>query len=160
MSPELIILPALFLAVAYIVHVVGTVLTNRQRVRAAAELQGKLLDRISTVDQLGAFLTTSEGRRFLDGMVEPATGLVSLRIHKAVQGGTVLLCAGVGVFVFVGVVRLPYAPFVNLAFVATLATALGVGLLLSAWASMRLQGLGAVDGAPRPGITPTTGQAS
>jgi hypothetical protein len=60
------------------------------------------------------------------------------RILRAVQTGIVLVVLGAALFVFVKWVTLEYPIPENLGFLATVSTAIGVGLLLSSFVSYRL----------------------
>lgn len=148
MGSEVVIVPSLFLMVGYVFYVVASGFNRRQQIKATAELQTKLLERISTLGEFGQFLSTDGGKRFLDGLsAESSGGQTHQRILRAVQSGIVMGCLGIGIFLYLSQVRLPYGPNLNVSFVATVSTAVGVGLLVSGYVSLRLsKRLGLING--------------
>lgn len=128
-----------FGTISWIAYVILEILRSRQRVRATTELQGKLIERLSAQD-IGMFLTSENGSQLLRALADqPAGNTAHLRILRALQGGLVLLAVGAGVFLYAWwSPALPLEAFGGVTFVATLATALGLGLLLAAGASYTL----------------------
>ena len=61
-----------------------------------------------------------------------------MRILRALQAGLVLLALGVGLFVYIAARALPIEGEDAVAMIATVASALGVGLLLAACVSYRM----------------------
>lgn len=122
----------------WIAYVILEIVRTRQRIRATSELQGKLIDRLGAQD-IGTFLTSDNGGRLLRALSEqPAGDAAHVRILRAIQSGLVLLAVGVGLFVYAATRTLPLEGEDAVALFATLATALGVGLLGAAGASYRL----------------------
>lgn len=162
MGPELIVFPSMFLMFTYLIYSVANVLTRRQRVRSSAELQVKLLDRIGTIDEFGRFLNTEGGQQYLEAIAtEPAGGEANQRVLRALQSGLVLVCVGTGIFIYVGSVRLPSGAYENVTFLATVATAVGVGLLISAFVSLRMsKRLGLINGRPQASATPVADRSA
>lgn len=162
MGPELIVFPSMFLMFAYLIYSVANVLTRRQRLRSSAELQAKLLDRIGTIDEFGRFLNTEGGQQYLETIAtEPTGGEANQRVLRALQSGVVLVCLGIGIFMYVGEVRLPSGPYENVTFVGTVSTAVGVGLLISAYASLRLsKRLGLINGRPKASAASVAGRSA
>ena len=123
----------------FIAWVILEILRSRQRIRAASELQGKLIDRLGAAD-LGPFAMSESGARLLRAFSEqPASpDAAHVRILRALQSGLVLLAVGISLFFYSASRTLPLEGEDITDFFATLATALGVGLLLAAGASYRL----------------------
>jgi len=146
-----------FIAVAWVIHVVVDGFRRRQQIKVTTEFHGKLLDRIGSAKEFGEFLNTTGGARFLDSMtVEREGGGAQTRILRAVQGGFVFLALGIGLFVLIGTTDLGFSDFpgdvrrgdeeAGFAVMATIATSVGIGLLLSAFASYGLsKRLGLLD---------------
>ena len=131
-----------FGSTSYIVYLIIDVIRTRFRVRAATELQAKLIDRLATED-VGSFLSSEHGAEMMRAIAgapmvaEAGHG----RILRALQSGVVLLALGVGMFVYMNAGSPP--PFdpeeqFGLGMAATVATALGLGLLVAAAASYAL----------------------
>ena len=127
-----------FATISWIAYAVLEGLRSRQRIRAASELQGKLIERLGAQD-IGVFLTSENGSKLLRALSEqPAGDAAHVRILRAMQAGIVLLAVGVSLFVYMSVRPLPLEGEDAVAMFATLCTALGVGLLVAAAASYRL----------------------
>lgn len=147
--PELIIVPSLFLLIGYVVWVSVTAVQRRQRLKLMTDFHGKLLDRLGTVKDFGEFLHTPAGSRFMQDLAsEPVTTGPKDRILRAAQLGIVLFCVGGG-FLLVSFFWSPFAPESGqngFATVGVIAVSLGVGFMISAFASYRLAGvLGLLD---------------
>lgn len=100
-----------------------------------AELQGKVLDKLGSAQDVVAYLGTEAGSRLLDAPVMEKAGPYS-RILSSIQAGIVLAVAGVGVLV----VR-SMSPGLDqdaMAFLGVIAVALGIGFVLSAVAAHAL----------------------
>jgi hypothetical protein len=146
-----------FIAIAWVIHVVVDGFRRRQQIRLTTEFHGKLLDRIGSAREFGEFLNTTGGTRFLDTMtVEREGGGAHARILRAVQGGFVFLALGLGLFLLIGTTDLGFNDFPDdlrrgdeesgFAVMATICTSVGVGLLVSAFASYSLsKRLGLLD---------------
>ena len=126
---------AAFAAIAWVIQVIVDGYRRRQQIRVTTEFHAKLLDRIGSAREFGEFLNTSGGTRFLDSLTIERQGGAPLRILRAVQTGFVFLMLGLGLFLLMGVRRLPYGAEDGLAAIATITTSIGVGLLISAAAS-------------------------
>ena len=150
MGSEAIIVPSLFLTVGYIVYVIVEAFGRRQRLKIAADFHSRLLERIGSATEFGQFLASEGGARFAESLSTSTEAAPHTRILRAVQAGIVLLFLGVGLFMFVEAISLPYAPEVNVRAMATVFTAVGLGLLASAAVSYVLSrrlGLLAAHGA-------------
>jgi hypothetical protein len=148
MGSEVIIVPSAFVMVGYVFYVVANAFSRRQQVRSTSEFQARLLDRMGSVGELNQFLSTEGGQRFLTAITtESSGGAAHQRVLRAFQSGTVMVCLGIGLFFYVGDVDLPFGAYENVAFVATVSTAVGLGLLLSGYISLRLsRRMGLING--------------
>ena len=106
---------------------------SRYRTRLTSEFQQKLLDRVGSTQELGAFLSSEGGIRILESLSPARTeGGPHVRILRALQAGLVLLALGVGLFLYMAIRALPIEGEDVIAMIATVCSALGVGLLLAA----------------------------
>jgi hypothetical protein len=128
-----------FGSTAYLAYVVLEAIRTRQRTRLTSEFQQKLLDRVGSAQELGTFLSSDGGARILASL-SPARpdGGPHVRILRALQAGLVLLALGVGLFVYIAARALPIEGEDAVAMIATVTSALGVGLLLAAGMSYRM----------------------
>ena len=134
----LVIMSSIFTFFAWLVRVV---LDHRRWLRQSktqVEAHAKILDRLTSHDDLLAYIQSPAGQRFLesapieiDGRQRPANTSLS-RVLLAVQAGIVLVALGFGFTVLQGRFGEAGKGFWML---STLAMALGVGFLLSAGAS-------------------------
>ena len=138
MGSEIIIVPAAFLLTAYVVFTIVDGILRWRRLRVSTEFQGKLLERIGSAREFGEFLTSEGGGRFIDAMATERGGSAHSRILRAVQSGIVLVVLGAALFLFLKWVTLPYPVPENLGFLATVCSAIGLGLLVSSFVSYRL----------------------
>src|SRR6185369_14526553 len=103
--------------------------------------QTKLLDRIGSVNELGAFLNTDAGASFLKGLTtvaEEGAG-PQARILRAVQSGAVLATVGVGLYLYGWLTPTIPGDLTNgINAVATICLGVGVGFLAAAALSYRL----------------------
>lgn len=140
------ILTVMMIVVGTLVWLIRTLIEHRRwsrLTRTQVEVHGKLLDRLQSNEDLLAYMQTAAGKRFLESAPIPldaqqprAVGAPINRILWSVQVGLILAMGGVG-FRFVGsaVERTAAQPFVAM---GTLAMAIGVGFLLSAFVSFFL----------------------
>jgi hypothetical protein len=134
----IVVVPAIFGTLAFIVYVVVELFRSRHRVKATTELQGKLIERLTGSD-IGAFLSSEHGARLMRSLGEaPARAQAHVRILRALQGGVVFLAVGISLFVYSATRSLPLEVEDGVSFIATLGTALGLGLLGAAGASYAL----------------------
>jgi ABC-type multidrug transport system fused ATPase/permease subunit len=125
--------------VCFIAWVILEIVRSRHRIRAASELQGKLIDRLNSAD-IGPFAMSESGARLMRAFSEQpaAADAAHVRILRALQSGLVLLTVGVSLFFYSSTRTLPLEGEDVVDFFATLCAAVGVGLLLAAGASYRL----------------------
>lgn len=131
-----------FGSTSYIVYLIIDVIRTRFRIRAATELQAKLIDRL-TAQEVGAFLSSEHGAemmRAIGGAAPAVSDAGHGRILRALQSGLVLLAVGLGMFIYMTAGPLPFdaEEQFGLGMTAAIATALGIGLLAAAAASYAL----------------------
>ena len=141
---EVIIIPAFFFMVGYIVWIVVTAIQRRQRLKMITDFHGKLLDRLGSVKDFNEFLQTEAGSRFLQDLATdvPTVAAPQERILRAAQFGSVLICLGIGLLLLTFfspiTIRAGRAGFNAL---GAIALSLGIGFVISAVASYRLSGM-------------------
>lgn len=134
MGSEVIILPALFGSVVWLVYVIVDGFRRRQRLRVFTEFHGKLLDRIGNAREFGEFFGSEAGERFLESLATEK-GSPQARILAASQWGLTLLTLGISLFILVGNRTFEQEATDVLVFIATVALGLGAGTLISALVS-------------------------
>lgn len=141
-SPEIIIVPMLFIMIGFIIWVVVNGWQRRLRLKLTTEFNSKLLDRIGSVKDFNDFLQTDGGAKFMDSLtVERSSSRPQDSILRATQMGIVLMMLGFGVLTLGWYFTLRYAgsgDFEVLTIVGGIALSLGLGFLISAAASYRL----------------------
>jgi hypothetical protein len=162
MHPEVIIVPALFIMIGFVIWVVASAWQRRLRMKLTAEFNSKLLDRIGSVKDFNEFLHTEGGAKFMDSLtIERTASRPQAGILRASQIGIVALTLGLGVLSlgrYFSVRHPGSEDFEGLTVIGTIAVSLGVGFLISALASYRLARiLGVVD---TPGYQGTGHQGS
>jgi len=130
MGSEVIVLPALFGSVVWLVYVIVDGSRRRQRIRMFTEFHSKMLDRIGSAKEFGEFFTSEAGTRFLESLASEK-GSPQVRILAAMQWGITLVSLGVAIFLL-----LAYRPYDEdtvdvLEFVGTIAIGVGIGTLIS-----------------------------
>ena len=136
----LLIPPATFAMICFVVYTIVNGLRGWHRQRVTGQFQSKLLDKIGSVNELGAFLNTEAGARFLKGlttMSEPVGP--HTRILRAIQSGAVFATLGVALYLYgwmTPTIRGEVTNAVNA--VATIFFGIGIGFLVSATLSYRL----------------------
>jgi hypothetical protein len=90
-----------FVMVSWVVYVIVSGIRRWHQQRMLNQFQTKLLERIGSVNELGTFLNTETGTRFLkvltsvDEAAAPQT-----RMLRAVQSGAVLATLGIGLYLY------------------------------------------------------------
>lgn len=158
MRPEMIVLPAFFLLIAFCISVLVNAWQRRLRIRLMSEVNNKLLDRIGSVKDFNDFLGTEGGTRFLDSLtVERETSRPQDSIFRAIQFGIVLLTLGLGFLALGWYFAARYGAsgddFEVLTVIGVIAGSLGLGFLISAAASFRLAKTLGVLERPAPGTS-------
>jgi len=155
MGPEVIIVPALFVMVGFIIWVLVNGWQRRLRLKLTTEFNNKLLDRIGSVKDFNDFLQTDGGAAFMDSLtVERGSARPQDSILRAVQIGIVLLMLGLGLLALDWYFAVRYDGDTEvLTVIGVIAASLGLGFLISAAVSYRLaRMLGMLDGNGRRGL--------
>jgi hypothetical protein len=143
-QPAIVIVPAFFFMVGYIVWVVTAAIQRKQRVKLITEFHSRLLDRLGSVKDFNDFVHTEAGSRFVQELASeaPAPSAPQERILRAAQFGSVLVCLGFGLLLLTFfspiTIQAGRAGFNAL---GTIALSLGIGFIISAVASYRLAGM-------------------
>jgi len=87
--------------VSWLVYTIVDGLRRWHQQRTLSQFQAKRLDRIGSVNELGAFLNTDARTRFLKRLttVNEAAG-PELRILRAIQSGAVMTTLGIGLYLY------------------------------------------------------------
>jgi hypothetical protein len=131
MQSEIIIVPALFFMIGYIVYIVVDGYRRRQQMRVFADFHTKLLERLGSARDFADFFTSDAGSRFLNSLSSSEGGAPQLRILRSMQTGFVLLAVGIGFFIMLDQRTFDVEAVDGLMVVATAATAVGAALLVS-----------------------------
>lgn len=140
MAEHILISWGAFLMVSWLVYTIVAGIRRWYQQRTLGQFQAKLLDRIGSVNELGAFLNTEAGTRFLKSLttVNEAAG-PELRILRAIQSGAVLTTLGIGLYLYGWMTPTVPGGVTNaINAVATIFFGLGVGFLASSALSYRL----------------------
>ena len=155
----IVALVSVFGSISWVAWVITDALRQRSQLKVASEFHGKLLDRLSSARDFGDFLNSEGGVRFLNSLAGGGPKAPQTRIIRAVVLGIVLLTLGFALFLFVW-----FSPTLGddtrrgIIFVATIAVALGVGLIVAAavsYSMSRRMGLLVQDDRPRNTVTPS-----
>lgn len=138
MGSEVIILPALFGSLVWLVYIIVDGSRRKQRLRMFTEFHSKMLDRIGSAKEFGEFFTSEAGTRFLESLASEK-GSPQVRILAALQWGLTLLFLGIAIFILLFQHREFRQDTVDtLAFIGTVAVGIGIGTLVSSFASYLL----------------------
>jgi hypothetical protein len=107
---------------------------RQRRMKAQAELHGRLLDKFSSAKEIAEFLQTSGGAQLLEGLSsereDPAGGIL-----RSTHRGIVLVVVAIGCLFL----TVPYGRHNNpLLVIGVILLCLGIGFLISAGVSQRL----------------------
>ncbi len=138
MGSEIIIVPSALLMTAYVFYVIANAFTRRQQLRSSTDFQTKLLDRMGNMSEFSEFLNSEGGKKFLNTVGSESGGMAHQRVLRAFQSGIVMLCLGVGIFLYLSGARVNSDTYESLGFVGTVSAAVGLGLLISGYVSLRL----------------------
>ena len=148
MGSEVIIVPAAFLMVGV------CVLRDCERIHAtsAAQVDDGVPDEAPrSHGQYGRVQRVPEHRGRQDSWTRLSSdvGAVSAhqRVLRAFQSGIVMVCLGVGIFMYLSGARVDTETYESLGFVGTVSAAVGLGLLISGYVSLRLsRRMGLING--------------
>lgn len=152
---EIIIVPALFVTIGFIIWVLVNGWQRRLRLKLMTEFHNKLLDRIGSVKDFNDFLQTDGGTTFMDSLtVERSSARPQESILRAVQIGIVVSMLGLGLLALNWYFTFRYAGDTEvLTIIGVIALSLGLGFLVSAAVSYRLaRMLGVLDRNGRRGL--------
>ena len=133
-----------FACLGFVAWAVWLGVRRRQaQAQAQTDLQHRLLDKFSSPQEIGEFLQTEGGRRFLLGLTtdkkRARNGHAGKRILLALQIGTVVSLLGIATL-SLGIIypmHRPGEPHPAVIF-GLLILAVGIGFLISAWISYKL----------------------
>jgi hypothetical protein len=130
MDGPIIILPALFGSVIWLVYIVVDGMRRRQQLRVMNEFHGKLLERIGSASGFVEFFNSEAGSRFIESL-SADRGAPAARIISSVQGGVTVLSLGIALFILVSSRSYSRQTADALTFIATVGVGLGVGMVVS-----------------------------
>ena len=107
---------------------------GQERSRAQFDLQRRMLEKFGSASEFVAFLESDSGRKFLE-TVSSETQTQAARIFGSIQKGAIFTLIGVVGF---GVVAYDPGDLVPLAVPSGIALAVGLGYLISAFATYKL----------------------
>ena len=150
---------SVFGSISWVVWVIADALRQRNQLKVASEFHGKLLDRLSSARDFADFLNTEGGVRFLNSLSGGGPRAPQTRIVRAIVSGIVLLVLGLSMFLFVWFNPTMWSDAQSgVNFVATIAVALGIGLILASGVAYVLSSrMGLFDDrkGPRGTLTPS-----
>jgi hypothetical protein len=129
--PEIIIAPAAFFTVAFIVYTIAEGFRRRSQARMVTDFHTRLLDRIGSAKEYGEFFASDAGKRFIDALSATETQSPQIRILKSVQLGLVLLALGIGLFILTDQRTFSIEAADGLVVTATVTAAIGAGLIVA-----------------------------
>jgi hypothetical protein len=143
--PTRVLLPVVVIVLGwFLVSLVSSVLRHRRFVdalRAEVALRHKLLDKLSSAEELRTYLEATSAHRLLS-LLEPGPRESYRRIVRALAGGCVSLVIGLALFALLAFVRTVGGPWpgapLHLFIGAVVGTTAGLALLVSAGLSYRL----------------------
>ena len=131
-----------FSLVAWIVFVFVDGRRRREQLRAVSEFHAKILDKMGSTADFGAFLETDGGRRFMKSLTVDGPS-AKTRMLGSAQTGIVCTAIGLALLILGGIF---YYLREGLWVIGGVVTACGVGFIVSTLASYRLsKALGLLD---------------
>jgi hypothetical protein len=131
MDGPMIVLPALFGSVVWLVYIIVDGFRRRQQLRVVNEFHSKLLDRIGSAREFVDFFNSDAGSRFIESL-STERAAPAARILSALQWGLTALFLGVAIFILVGNRHYQEETADVLTFIATVVVGLGGGMVVSA----------------------------
>lgn len=125
---------AMFATIGWVMYLAADLSKRQRRLKAQAELHGRLLDKFNSAKEIAEFLQTSGGVQLLEGLSgereNPANGIL-----RSTHRGIVLVVVAIGCLVL----TVPYGRHNNpLLVIGVILLCLGIGFLISAGVSQRL----------------------
>ena len=125
---------AVLATVGWVMYLAADMNKRQRRMKAQAELHGRLLDKFSSAKEIAEFLQTSGGAQLLEGLSsereDPAGGIL-----RSTHRGIVLVVVAIGCL---GLTRAYGWDNNPLLVVGVILLCLGIGFLISAGVSQRL----------------------
>ena len=132
-----------FALIAWIAFVFVDGKRRREQLKATAEFNAKILEKMGSTADFGAFLETDGGRRFMKTITVEGPS-AKTRMLGSTQTGIVCTCIGVAMLILGGIF---YYLRDGLWVIGGIVTACGIGFIVSTVASYRLsKSLGLLDG--------------
>jgi len=133
----------LFALIAWIVFVLADGRRRREQLRVMSEFNAKILEKMGSTAEFGAFLETEGGRRFMKSLTVEGPS-AKTRMLGATQTGIVCTSIGVAMLILGGIF---YYLRDGLWVMGGIITACGIGFIVSTLASYRLsKTLGLLEG--------------
>jgi hypothetical protein len=133
----------LFALVAWIVFVIADGRRRREQLKVTSEFHTKILEKMGSTAEFGAFLETDGGRRFMKSLTVEGPS-AKTRMLGATQTGIVCTTIGVAMLILGGIF---YYLRDGLWVMGGIITACGIGFIVSTVASYRLsKTLGLLEG--------------
>jgi hypothetical protein len=130
----MVVTVGLFSLIAWIVFVVADGRRRREQVKVTSEFSTKILEKMGSPVEFGAFLETEGGRRFMKSLTVEGPS-AKTRMLGATQTGIVCTSIGVAMLILGGIF---YYLRDGLWVMGGIITACGVGFIVSTLASYRL----------------------
>ena len=124
----------LFALVAWIVFVIADGRRRREQLKVTSEFHTKILEKMGSTAEFGAFLETDGGRRFMKSLTVEGPS-AKTRMLGATQTGIVCTSIGVAMLILGGIF---YYLRDGLWVMGGIITACGIGFIVSTLASYRL----------------------
>ena len=139
-ASEFIVLIVMATAVCWIVWVIVGFLRRRDQLRAAAELQLKLLERAGSAREFGELLNSEAGLRLMQTMAAEQGVKPHVRMMRTVQAALLLVGVGLSLFFYIENTYTPIDVGANatVSVFATMAFGAGVALLVATRISYKL----------------------
>lgn len=146
MNDEVFIFLAFFSAIAFVVYTMVTAGLRRMQLKATAEFNIRLLDRIGSIKDFNEFLQTEGGAKFMSSLTAATAARPgsrpSQRILLASQIGAVMSTVGVGFLVLKALLAFNEPSAVGFTVIGVVALSIGLGFLVSSamsyWLANRL----------------------
>lgn len=139
--PEIIIVPSMFALIAYVSWLLVSASMRKHQLRVLTEFHTRLVDKLGSVQDVSAFLTSDAGNRFMrDLTAEPARAANPKgQILRAAQRAAILSCLGIGTML-VALFSSSLEGMEGFTIVGAIILSLGVGFGVSAAVAHRLAG--------------------
>ena len=124
----------LFALVAWIVFVIADSRRRREQLKVTSEFHTKILEKMGSTAEFGAFLDTDGGKRFMKSLIVEGPS-AKTRMLGATQTGIVCTSIGIALLILGGIF---YYLRDGLWVMGGIITACGIGFLVSTVASYRL----------------------